>query len=447
MTAEERESLATCDDIFNRVTVAEKMSDLLCDADKDLISPATLQGMWGSGKTVHASRMEKYIREERSQTHRCVYWNAAETDYADDPLPIFVAILAKAAPKEKLTKSVQSSLKLCWEAIPHVSGEIIVQVLSNVLHVDLKSVAKAAGDAMRDKSEIKEEQNSQSSLSGVSGEHLPVDAAKQLVDSVSEGKELIIIIDELDRCRPDYALKIIERIKHLFTATNCKFLLVVNKGSLISSISHLYGFSEQQSALYLNKFIKLDLLLPPYAEIDGRKLDCVEKYIEYKLSEDEFKFMPYNQYDRQFISCLFLNNRLQFREVDKFVNVTKLIYSAYLKSDFGKNYKGGDVFSLSLAFASYLIAFRNDIIVKLISKNISAQDILDGIGITLCNKNHANDRVLVYMVDALRNVVNEYLTNNLANQGRGYYLSTREDHYVYIARLIAHWFEYSSFLQ
>lgn len=443
MTTEEKESLAMCSDIFNRAKIAEKMSDLLCDASIDSISPATLDGLWGSGKTVHACRMEKYINEKKNKTHYCVYWNAAETDFANDPLPILVTHLAHLVPEENLPKFAENGFKLCWSVLPYVGGDILLQLISTSLHIDLKSAAKEAKQTADKDGLIGQFENI---ISKAREDTLSVDIAKQLIDNVSGDRQLIVIVDELDRCRPDYALKILERIKHLFSTSNCKFLLVVNKISLIAFICKLYGLDENQATLYLNKFIKLDFSLPYYTSINGYKFDTVTKYLEHKLSMEENKSIPYNQNDIKFVSKVFVLNKLQFREVDKFVNLSKIIYSVYRESDWGRNRPWCEFLSLSLAFTSYLIAFRNDIIYEMISKTTTTESVLNNLQMNFKDKNDADDRLLSYMREDLSKVIDEYFTAELANAGHGHFYSSSEDFIVFSSHMLTRWFEYSAFL-
>lgn len=73
-------------------------------------------------------------------------------------------------------------------------------------------------------------------------------------------KNLVFVIDELDRCRPDYALALLESIKHLFSADNVIFILVTNRKELGASLEGVYG-SRFNGEQYLEKFIHLNIQL------------------------------------------------------------------------------------------------------------------------------------------------------------------------------------------
>ena len=71
----------------------------------------------------------------------------------------------------------------------------------------------------------------------------------------------MVFIDELDRCRPSYALALIEVAKHLFGADHVVFVLAVNRSQLTHSISALYG-SDFDATGYLRRFFDIDFRLP-----------------------------------------------------------------------------------------------------------------------------------------------------------------------------------------
>jgi hypothetical protein len=72
---------------------------------------------------------------------------------------------------------------------------------------------------------------------------------------------LIFIIDELDRCRPTFALNMLERIKHLFSVEGVCFVLVTNLGQLEAVVCGAYG-DDIDARTYLEKFVQYRTSLP-----------------------------------------------------------------------------------------------------------------------------------------------------------------------------------------
>lgn len=76
-----------------------------------------------------------------------------------------------------------------------------------------------------------------------------------------EGRPLIIIIDELDRCRPLYAVELLEIAKHFFSVDQIVFILAIDRTQLAHAIKSIYG-GEFDATEYLRRFIDLDFRLP-----------------------------------------------------------------------------------------------------------------------------------------------------------------------------------------
>ena len=74
------------------------------------------------------------------------------------------------------------------------------------------------------------------------------------------GRPLIICVDELDRCRPLYAIEMLERIKHLFNVPGIVFLLGMDRLQLCHSIQATYGDIDTDN--YLHRFVDLEFVLP-----------------------------------------------------------------------------------------------------------------------------------------------------------------------------------------
>ena len=72
------------------------------------------------------------------------------------------------------------------------------------------------------------------------------------IDEEDSKSPMVFIIDELDRCRPTYALSILERMKHIFAANGVCFVLVTHLTELTAMVQRAYGLINAPS--YLEKF-------------------------------------------------------------------------------------------------------------------------------------------------------------------------------------------------
>ena len=76
-----------------------------------------------------------------------------------------------------------------------------------------------------------------------------------------KGQRLVIFVDELDRCKPSYAIQILERIKHYFGNDRITFVFSINAKELEHTISSYYG-ADFDSGRYLDRFFDLRIALP-----------------------------------------------------------------------------------------------------------------------------------------------------------------------------------------
>ena len=101
---------------------------------------------------------------------------------------------------------------------------------------------------------------------------------------LSEIYTVIIIVDELDRCIPEYGIKVLERLHHITeSSSNIISVVAVDKGKLLTSIGHLFGFDNADSQRYLEKFFNFEVALD-YGTISEKVTD---KYPEYFSNFDK----------------------------------------------------------------------------------------------------------------------------------------------------------------
>ena len=92
---------------------------------------------------------------------------------------------------------------------------------------------------------------------------------------------LIVMIDELDRCRPSFAVEFLETTKHLFAVDQVVFVLAVNRKELAHAVKALYG-NDFDADRYLRRFFDIDFRLPE--PVRGR-----ENYIDVLLDSTEIE--------------------------------------------------------------------------------------------------------------------------------------------------------------
>ncbi|MGI9337631.1 MAG: KAP family P-loop NTPase fold protein [Gammaproteobacteria bacterium] len=195
-------------------------------------SPATmaLDAEWGAGKTAFIKMWKAHLNNEASA--RAFYFNAWETDFAADPLMPFVETITAQLPQKKHQK-LKDGVKALF---PIIVGDLVRKVAG----VSSAEFAKNAAE-------------------NLFAPHSKMDEFKAALGEFvkSQGKRVVIFVDELDRCRPDYAIKVLERIKHLFGVPGVIFVLATNRAQLCHSVNALYGANFDADA-YLRRFIEFD---------------------------------------------------------------------------------------------------------------------------------------------------------------------------------------------
>jgi hypothetical protein len=150
---------------------------------------------------------------------------------------------------------------------------------------------------------------------------------EESLEKLPENQNLVIFIDELDRCRPTYAIELLERIKHLFSVERLVFVLSTDTEQLSHSIRAVYG-NDFDAKKYLNRFIDLDYSLK---EPDLKKyIDSNLKMLSiknYYLEQEEEKQKNYNS----LLNVIFFFARrfkLKLRDVNLLITRLSLIISS-----------------------------------------------------------------------------------------------------------------------
>ena len=218
-----------------------------------------IDGGWGVGKTTFALRWQHLLKDGGIAT---VYLNAFGLDYVETPFVALSGAIVDAAdsgnakgarPRERF---VAAASKI-GRSIAVVSAKMAVRAatfgIADVSDFEaLKDVASdplsdAAGDATKE------------AISSHRQRKREIDDLKEALAELASAQDcgkLVIIVDELDRCRPDFALGLLEITKHFFGSTGVVFVLVSNLRQLEASVLHQYG-EKTEAHEYLRRFYDL----------------------------------------------------------------------------------------------------------------------------------------------------------------------------------------------
>jgi KAP family P-loop domain len=284
-------------DALERKPVLEFLSSLIGKLEGPFV--LALDSPWGTGKTTIVKMLQAKLAAEQFQ---CVYFNAWKVDYVTDPLVALVSALDEI----KLTQSKAKSafhrhLKTVKEITSAVAKRVVVTGVKaatmGVLDVKEdfeKSAAEVAGDMASNL--VDAFQKEKQAL-----EKFRLEVEKAVEQLKAEGKKetLIFFVDELDRCRPTFAIEMLERIKHLFDVPNIVFVLSIDKSQLEASTAAVYG-EKINAPEYLRRFIDLEYGVPVVQ---------TKKFTEFLLVRSELHdaFKLRNSYELQSEETNFVN--------------------------------------------------------------------------------------------------------------------------------------------
>ena len=212
-------------------------------------------GEWGTGKTTFVKMWEQQLKNQNFQT---LYFNVWEHDFMSDPLIGIITQFRKLVPndgaKQKLAEISKSFMTIVTGMAPKIAKGIATHYIGAEAAEAIEagmSKASDSFDAILNKFE--EQSNSINEFK---------DSLRNYVDLVSPDKPIIFIVDELDRCNPHYAVKTLERIKHLFNIPGIIFVLSIDKEQLCNSIKGYFGSEQLDAKEYLKRFIDFEYQLP-----------------------------------------------------------------------------------------------------------------------------------------------------------------------------------------
>ncbi|MFA0812007.1 KAP family P-loop NTPase fold protein [Microbulbifer epialgicus] len=246
-------------DRLKRCEEVENLTPLLETVEAPLVF--AIDSPWGGGKTTFIELWQKYLKE-KTKSKACLHLNAWENDFAEDPLlPLLSCFDDWLSDKNN---SFSSKVKDAWKKVKAFSpaliksGVSIASRLATLNTLDLgKEYEKVIADAVGNSAEtvVDEYQSKKTSLD------LFTQNLNEVVSALPKGQQnLIIFIDELDRCRPTFAIELLERIKHLFNLKRVVFVIAVNREQLGKSIKGVYG-NDFDGHSYLGRFFDIEYQL------------------------------------------------------------------------------------------------------------------------------------------------------------------------------------------
>lgn len=284
-------------DLLNRETFAENLTKVIDNSqeftdNKSLV--IALDAQWGTGKTTFVTQWCKSIKKQFKECYIPVYYNAWENDDWEDAFtPILNYIIA-----EMSNKNLSGKLKLTATSVLKYVGKGAVKFLFDKFDDELFEQIKSIIEDIKDSEDCKEwfedigfndvksliakcdfvelkkhirkeklneiifKKNKNLNVLKEYQNYLKAKKTlKSLLTQMADKRKVIFFIDELDRCKPSFAIKTLEVLKHYFNIDNIVFVLSLDQKQLSYSIANLYGNGFDANG-YLRRFFDLHFNLP-----------------------------------------------------------------------------------------------------------------------------------------------------------------------------------------
>lgn len=304
-TSDENLKLTINNNILERNEKIINLMKLLNNVNENFI--ISIDGEWGTGKTFfvkqliyisnHYSGLDILKNCENhneikvfSEKHIIVYYNAWENDNHENPLESLMYKILNEYPKYK-------------SCIANISFENIKPLLKNIIEkgslgfINKESLEKIESfqDLAKNIITVEEKQ----------------EALKSLLDKIiGDDKRIMLIIDELDRCKPDFAVKLLETLKHFYNNPKMTCIVATNNRQLSYTIKKYYG-TEFDGYGYLNKI---------YDTVITLGTDKLEEY-----TKNYCGIMQYNNLPEKMSFVLFKFLNFSYRECNKYMSIYNII--------------------------------------------------------------------------------------------------------------------------
>lgn len=292
------------DEIDAIVEIINKNSEYRENSENGLV--ILLNGSWGSGKTTFLKDLENQIKQI-DEFDLFLNYNSYSYDFYENAyLPLFACIEDKLKLGENFERLIKSTNKNTLNGLLCISYSITKSIFKNKMGIDLDDIKNNMVD-IQDEDYLKRFKDFKKCKESIKGKLL----------NYKKTRKKIIIIDELDRCKPDFAMATLEIVKHFFDVKNYIFIIALDKLQLQESAKTIFG-QGMDSEKYFSKFFDYQFNLPPlnFCDIiDTSEIDDFEEIV--KRSTSIFNYLQVSSRDSKKIFVDFINKSKRFSNENK----------------------------------------------------------------------------------------------------------------------------------
>ena len=279
-------------DLLNRKQLAEHLTTYLYRLQAGAV--LAIDASWGEGKTWFGRNWAAHLKNE---SHKVIYIDVFEQDYIEDSFMLLSAEILEAIGENDLAPKLIETAANITKALLPLGTKILVNAIGHWA-LGASNLSDKANDILESAVDDAAETSSgwiKDRLTKHAGDKVLMQKFKEQLSEFANSdpeRPIVIFIDELDRCKPTFAVELIERIKHFFDVPNIVFVLLLNRNQLEKAVNGVYG-AETDAALYLSKFVNFFFKLPKEQVGETLRFERTKRFVQNVAKN--YKFDPGSQ--------------------------------------------------------------------------------------------------------------------------------------------------------
>lgn len=314
-------------DVLNREKFIEQLVELTENiANNKKSASFAIDGQWGCGKSFVLDLFEEKLSSKQSEEsadsqYLVIRYNCWKYDYYEEPLVAIVATILEAINRK--TKLIHGEGKEKILGLLKAVGASFLSISNATIKTKTGIDVKAAFDVVKTGLETgKESYEKMNAYDGYFGFKQALHSLQQALNELSKEYTIVLLVDELDRCLPEYAIKVLERLHHLNEDSSIINVIAIDKDQMINSIKQIFGAVDIEK--YLKKFIQFTVKL----DLGSISENISDKYPEYIAMFDVDK-TPFTDSLEEFLQMIFRD--IDVREQERLVEKATITHNLLFK--------------------------------------------------------------------------------------------------------------------
>ena len=270
-------------DILSREKFLEQLINLVhIFSQKNENVTFSINGKWGVGKTWVINKFEEQLGEVQSEEtatdkYLIFHYNAWQYDYYDEPIISIVSAMVESIDERNhlLPKAIRGHIKRLLKKVGSRLFTSASDFINSKIGIDIKGIVEDLIPGEEEKQALIKQKLEYDKLYAFRTE---LNKLKEALVKLSSDYSLVFVVDELDRCIPEYSIKVLERLHHITTdIPNMVTIIATDKERLEQNIKKVFGFDSADK--YLEKFIQFELKLDK-GKVSDKVIDKYKNILE-----------------------------------------------------------------------------------------------------------------------------------------------------------------------